>query len=379
MYEKNPLGIIQLVNDENIGGEALQKKRELQSNIDLKMEDLERAKYDLKWTRDLEEKKYVASSDLKADELKVKRLDVDVERAQTNLDLFERYEFAKQEKRCWKCGDAMLSLERALVMGILNVTPDSFSDGGLYFDSAVAVAHAHQMIDLGADIIDVGGESTRPGAQAVSVEDELKRVIPVIKALKSAVKVPVSIDTRHAAVAQAAFYEGASIVNNIMPLDGDFTMARLVAEYGVGLVVMHMRGTPDTMSDQAVYDDVISDVFDGLKVSFEFSLKNGVAAEQMVVDPGIGFAKKLKHNLELLAGLEKFMELAPVMVGVSRKRFVGEICGVQSAADRVGGSLGAAVWSILHGASIIRVHDVKESFQAVSVLNALRKAGEKRA
>ncbi|MDA3924591.1 MAG: dihydropteroate synthase [Kiritimatiellae bacterium] len=289
------------------------------------------------------------------------------------------YEFAKQEKRCWKCGDAMLSLERALVMGILNVTPDSFSDGGLYLDTAAAVEHAHQMIDEGADIIDVGGESTRPGAQSVSIADELKRVIPVIKALKTAVKVPVSIDTRHAVVAQSAVDEGASIVNNIMPIDGDAALARMVAECGVGLVVMHMRGTPDTMNDQAFYDDVVIDVFNGLKVSLDFALENGIEVQQMVVDPGIGFAKKLNHNLELLAGLEKFMELAPVMVGLSRKRFVGEICNVHSAADRVGGSLGAAVWSILHGASIIRVHDVKESFQAVSVLSALCEAGEKRA
>jgi dihydropteroate synthase len=164
-----------------------------------------------------------------------------------------------------------------------------------------------------------------------------------------------------------------------MPLDGDVAMARLAADCGAGLVVMHMRGTPATMSDLAVYDDVVGDVFAGLKASCAFALANGVAAEQIVVDPGIGFAKNLSHNLELLAFLEMFRELAPVMVGASRKRFIGDISQTPKAADRVGGSLGVAVWSALHGASVIRVHDVKESCQALSVLSEIRKAGEKRA
>jgi len=263
-------------------------------------------------------------------------------------------------------------------MGILNVTPDSFFDGGRYFDAADAVSHACRMVDEGADIIDVGGESTRPGADEVSIEDELKRVIPVIRALKAAVQIPISIDTRHVAVAREAVNAGACIINNIMPLAGDVLMARLAADCGAGLVVMHMRGTPATMSDLAVYDDVVKDVFNSLKESCDFARDNGVAAEQIVVDPGIGFAKNQTHNLELLACLENFAELAPVMVGASRKRFIGDICQTPNAADRVGGSLGVAVWSALHGASVIRVHDVKESRQALSVLREIRKAGEKR-
>jgi len=282
----------------------------------------------------------------------------------------------KRESRCWKCGRFRLSLESPLIMGVLNVTPDSFSDGGLYFDTDAAVEHAFRMVDCGAAVIDVGGESTRPGASEVPVASELQRVIPVIKALSAAVRVPLSVDTRHAAVAEAALNAGASIINNVMPLAGDTAMAAVAARSGAGLVVMHMRGNPGVMSTLAVYDNVVEEVVRGLKESYDFALKNGVEAEQMVVDPGIGFAKNREHNLMLLARLERLRELAPVLVGVSRKRFIGEICHAPDAESRVGGSLSAAVWCVLQGASIIRVHDVRESCQALSVLNAIRQAAE---
>ena len=285
---------------------------------------------------------------------------------------------AKRERRYWKCGGVKLPLESPLVMGILNVTPDSFYDGDRYSDTDTAVEHALTMIHQGADIIDVGGESTRPGADEISVEKELKRVIPVIKALVDGRSVPISIDTRHAAVAEVAVNEGATIINNIMPLAGDISMARIAAESGAGLVVMHMRGTPAEMHTLAHYDDVVEEVVSELKESLGFALENGVASEQIVVDPGIGFAKELSHNLELLVSLDKLQVLAPVLVGASRKRFIGEVCHAPDAGDRVGGSVGVAVWSVLYGASIIRVHDVKESRQAISVVNELRKVGAER-
>lgn len=288
------------------------------------------------------------------------------------------YAIVARESRCWKCGVVKLSLDTPLVMGILNVTPDSFYDGGRYFDTKSAVEHALKMIYQGADIIDVGGESTRPGADKISVDIELRRVIPVVKALTAEVQVPISIDTRHAVVAEAAVNEGAVIINNIMPLAGDAAMVRVAAESGAGLVVMHMRGTPASMSSLAVYDNVIEEVVSTLEESLAFGLENGVAAEQMVVDPGIGFAKDLTHNLKLLAGVDELRKLAPVLVGASRKRFIGEACHASNADDRVGGSVGVAVWCALQGASIIRVHDVKESQQALAIVNEIRKAGEKR-
>lgn len=261
-------------------------------------------------------------------------------------------------------------------MGVLNVTPDSFSDGGRYLDTDAAVEHAFRMVDCGAAVIDVGGESTRPGAGEVPVEIELQRIIPVLKALSTAVRVPLSVDTRHAEVAEAAVRAGASIINNVMPLAGDPAMARVAAVSGAGLVVMHMRGNPAVMNTLAVYGDVVEEVVQELRESYAFALANGVAAEQIVVDPGIGFAKELDHNLKLLACLERLREIAPVLVGVSRKRFIGEIAHVHDAEERVGGSLAAALWSVLRGASVIRVHDVRESCQAVSVLDAIRKAAE---
>jgi len=295
------------------------------------------------------------------------------QRMWSDLEIVAMPDMTNKESGCWSCGSFKLSLEKPLVMGILNVTPDSFSDGGRFFERDVAVEQAVRMVRQGADIIDVGGESTRPGAAAVSVEDELSRVIPVVKALAKRIQVPISIDTRHADVASNAVSAGASIINNIMPLTEDAAMARVAAESGAGLVVMHMRGTPLSMNSLTVYEDVVTEVFAELKADIEFAIANGVSIHQIVVDPGIGFAKELTHNLELLAALDHFMELAPVLVGVSRKRFIGELCCAHDSSDRIGGSLGAAVWCALHGASVLRVHDVKENWQALSVVDALLK------
>ncbi|MDD2600705.1 MAG: dihydropteroate synthase [Kiritimatiellae bacterium] len=285
-------------------------------------------------------------------------------------------ERVERERRWWQCGSFRISLETPLVMGILNLTPDSFSDGGRYFDPDVAVARGLAMVSEGAAMIDVGGESTRPGAAEISVESELQRVIPVIRRLRAAVEVPISIDTRHAAVAAAAVGEGASIINNIMPLVGDRAMARVAAESGAGLVVMHMRGTPTTMAALASYGHVVEEVFEELQRSYAAALAYGVNPEQIVVDPGIGFAKTTRHNLALLAGVARLRDLAPVLAGASRKRFIGELCHVPMASERVAGSLGVSLWCVSQGVSIIRAHDVKESCQALTIVNEIRKAKE---
>ena len=276
----------------------------------------------------------------------------------------------------WKCRERELSLASPLVMGILNVTSDSLYDGGRYVDVDSAVKRARQMADEGASIIDIGGESTRPGASEVRVDLELDRVVPVVKAVSESVDAVVSVDTRHLAVAVAALEAGADIINNIMPLAGDVGRAGLAAGSGAGLVVMHMRGTPATMSGLADYDDVESDVIDLLCRSVDFAREHGVAPEQIVVDPGIGFAKETRHNLQLIAHLGRLKEIAPVLVGTSRKRFIGEIVGAPDPSGRLGGSVAAALLSVLHGASIVRVHDVRESAQALAVLRAVEEFRE---
>jgi len=278
----------------------------------------------------------------------------------------------QQKRGVWSCRKRRLSLETPLLMGVLNVTPDSFYDGGRYLDLQIAVDRAHEMVRQGADIIDVGGESTRPGSNEVQLEDELKRVCPVIRRVADELDVAISIDTRHVAVAEAALSAGADIINNIMPIDVTEGVARLAAGSGAGLVVMHMRGTPSTMNSLTAYEDVVADVEQRLREGVDFALENGVVAEQIVVDPGIGFAKVTEHNLKLLGQLEKLCGIAPVLVGASRKRFIGDVCDASDAEDRVGGSVGAAVMSILHGASVVRVHDVKESRQALSIVAAIR-------
>jgi len=276
----------------------------------------------------------------------------------------------------WICAKRRVSLKKPLVMGILNVTPDSFFDGGRYFDPQLAVDRAHEMVRQGADIIDVGGESTRPGSTEVQLDEELQRVCPVISRLATELDVAISVDTRHLSVAEEALNAGADIINNIMPLEDTIEMAKLAAGSGAGLVVMHMRGTPQTMTLLTAYNDVLAEVQDRLRAGVDLALENGVAAGQIVIDPGIGFAKETGDNLLLLAHLKKLCGIAPVLVGASHKRFIGDVCNEPDAQERVGGSVGAAVMSVMHGASIVRVHDVKESCQALSVVAAIREFEE---
>lgn len=258
-----------------------------------------------------------------------------------------------------------------MVMGIVNVTPDSFSDGGQFLDSAAAVAHAVEQVAQGAEIIDVGGESSRPGAEPVSEAEELRRVLPVIQGLAARVTVPISIDTQKPAVARAALQAGASVVNDIAAGRNDDEMWRVVAEAKAGYICLHMQGTPTTMQLNPVYADVVQEVRYFFVDRLERLKRAGVEAVQVVLDPGIGFGKALEHNLQLLAGLGRFTSLErPVLLGVSRKSFIGKLLGVEVPV-RLPAALACACLAVEAGARMIRAHDVAETLQAVRMAEAI--------
>ncbi len=264
-----------------------------------------------------------------------------------------------------------LTWDRPAVMGILNVTPDSFSDGGRQVDPARSIAAGLAMAQAGADIIDVGGESTRPGAALVSPAEEQTRVVEVIRGLAAA-GLRVSVDTRNAATMAAALDAGAAIVNDVSALTHDPDSARLVAARGADVVLMHMRGEPATMHLHARYRDVAVDVTHELAIRVEAALQAGIARHRIAIDPGIGFAKSATHNLELLNRLPILLNLGlPILVGVSRKSFIGKISGVEDPRSRLSGSLAAALFAVTRGACILRVHDVAETTQAVRLQAAL--------
>jgi dihydropteroate synthase len=255
------------------------------------------------------------------------------------------------------------------LMGVVNVTPDSFSDGGLFLDAGAAVAHGEKLARDGAEILDVGGESTRPGAEEVSLDEELARVVPVVRGLTGVATV--SIDTSKAAVAEAALDAGASIVNDVTALRHDPEIASLCAERGAGLVLMHMQGDPRTMQEEPVYDDVVDDVKAFLAERLAVAVGAGVDEERVWLDPGIGFGKTLGHNLELLRRLGELRELGrPLVVGTSRKSFIGKIDG-SAVNDRIGGTLSSSVLAAAEGAEVLRVHDVAEAAQAIKVASAI--------
>jgi dihydropteroate synthase len=275
----------------------------------------------------------------------------------------------------WKCADRVFPLnEGPLLMGILNVTPDSFSDGGRHFDRDAAVAWGLKLFADGADIVDVGGESTRPGAEPVPEEEETRRVVPVIEALRRRTDAAICVDTTKAGVARRAIEAGARIVNDVSALTDDSAMPDVARRFGVGVVLMHRRGAPRTMQADPRYDgDVLDAVLGYLRGRVADLAAQGLAPERLAVDPGIGFGKTLEHNLRLLSGLARFREIArPVVVGVSRKSMLGKLTG-REVGDRVAASLAALCFCAGRGANVLRVHDVKESADALRVWRALER------
>ncbi|MGI9066650.1 MAG: dihydropteroate synthase [Pyrinomonadaceae bacterium] len=288
-------------------------------------------------------------------------------------------------KRMWHIsGGRTLPIgERTLVMGVLNVTPDSFSDGGAFFSLESALAHAEQMIAEGADIIDIGGESTRPGGAAiVSAEEELERVLPVIGQLAKRSNIPISIDTTKASVARAALDAGAAIVNDVSALRFDVHLADEVAKSGAGLVLMHSRGTPGAMHGLPPVADIIEEVTSSLRNSIEIAERHGVARESIVIDPGIGFGKSQEQNIELIAKLDQLIAAFPdfpLLIGTSRKSFLGRILAGENgnpapSNERLHGTLATITAAILKGAHIVRVHDVKAALDSVRTVDAINQA-----
>jgi len=266
---------------------------------------------------------------------------------------------------------AGLTLERARIMGIVNVTPDSFADGGRYGETHAAVAHALQLEAEGADLLDIGGESTRPGAEPVDVEEEWRRVGPVIEALRPRVQARLSIDTRNAEVMRRAARAGVHLINDVSALSHDPASLAVAAETGLPVVLMHSRGDPRTMQQKPVYADVVLDVCDALEARIEACEGAGIPRSRLIVDPGIGFGKTLAHNMALIASLGLLHGLGcPILLGASRKSFIGRLTGVKVAGERVMGSVGAAVAAVAQGAQIIRVHDVKATREALTVWEA---------
>ncbi len=273
----------------------------------------------------------------------------------------------------WRCRDHVLTLgERTLLMGVVNVTPDSFSDGGRFLHTDDAVKHAMQLAADGADILDVGGESTRPGAEPVSLDEEAARVVPVIERLRPEVPdLAISVDTRHPQVARAALAAGADIVNDVTGASDPGTIDA-VRVSGAGLVLMHMQGEPQTMQTDPTYDDVVGEVRVFLAERIEAAVAAGVPRDRLCVDPGIGFGKTTAHNLALLRDIASFRGLdVPVLVGASRKRFIGELSGVDDPAERVEGTAGAVAWCAAQGVDVVRVHDVKDMARVVKVVDAI--------
>lgn len=261
---------------------------------------------------------------------------------------------------------------RTLLVGVVNVTPDSFFDGGKFFDATAAVEHGLELVEEGADILDVGGESSRPGAAVVSEEEELRRIVPVVEALSSKVKAPISVDTMKPKVAERALAAGAAIVNDIAGNREGDAMWATVAAADAGYILMHMKGTPQTMNARAEYDDVAREVSEFFGERLLRLEQAGVKAEQVALDVGLGFAKKANHNLQLLASLPNLTKWKrPLLVGASRKSFIGQITGAKEPSARLPGSLACACWAVAAGANIIRTHDIAATKQAIRMTEAI--------
>jgi dihydropteroate synthase len=276
----------------------------------------------------------------------------------------------------WKLARRALPYgERTLVMGILNVTPDSFSDGGEFFDAGRAVEHAEQMVAQGADILDVGGESTRPGGARVSVDEEIRRVVPVLRALAGRITVPISVDTTKATVARAALDAGAEVINDISGLRFDPELADEVARARAGLVLMHSRGEIETLHALPPVADIMREVVESLCSSIAGAVRRGVPRDSLAVDPGIGFGKSQEQNVELVARLDTLAHEfsgMPLLVGTSRKRFIGALLGGAPVEDRLHGTMASVAAAVLRGASIVRVHDVRAAVETVRIADAIK-------
>jgi dihydropteroate synthase len=264
--------------------------------------------------------------------------------------------------------------KKTYIMGILNVTPDSFADGGIYFDKSSAIERAYQIVEEGADIIDIGGESTRPGSEPISIKEELKRTIPVIEAISEKIKVPISIDTYKSEVAKAALDAGASMVNDISGLRFDLKMPGIASDYKVPVVIMHIKGKPQDMQQNPVYEALIPEIIDYIRMGIIMATRAGVSEDKIIIDPGIGFGKTFDHNLEIINNLHEFTFLEkPILVGPSRKAFIGKILGDTPATERLEGTAAAVAISIVQGANIVRVHDVKEMLKVAKVSDAIKR------
>jgi len=269
--------------------------------------------------------------------------------------------------------------KKTYVMGILNVTPDSFSDGGKFFSTYDAVNHALRMQNEGADIIDIGGQSTQPGAKEVSIEEERNRVIPVLEKLSRKIKIPISIDTYKSEIAKEAIKLGAKMVNDVTALRGDKNLARIVAHYNIPICLMHMMGEPRNMQENPSYEDVVKEISAFLKERADYAISCGIKKDKIIIDPGIGFGKRtgkgIEDNCEILRCFSEFKDLGfPIMVGASRKTFIGNICGKETqlpVTDRLEGSLAAACIAAFNGVDIVRVHDVKETRRCIDLVDCV--------
>ncbi len=264
--------------------------------------------------------------------------------------------------------------KKTYIMGILNVTPDSFSDGGLYFDKSAAIRRAIQMVEDGADIIDIGGESTRPGSESITIDEELSRTIPVIEAIAKDIKIPISIDTYKSEVARIALDAGASMVNDISGLRFDPEMAEVVSKYNVPVVIMHIRGRPKDMQQNPVYEALIPEIMDYFRAGITIAKQTGISEDKIIIDPGIGFGKTPEHNLEIINNLREFTSLEkPILIGPSRKAFIGKILGDAPVTARIEGTAAAVAISIMNGANMIRVHDIKEMVRVAKVADSVKR------
>jgi dihydropteroate synthase len=266
--------------------------------------------------------------------------------------------------------------KKTLLMGVLNVTPDSFSDGGLFLEREKAVARGLQMVEEGADLIDVGGESTRPGSKPLPQEEELRRILPVIESLARKTDVPISVDTYKSPVAKEAIRAGAALINDISGLHFDPDLAGVAAEERVPMILMHIRGTPETMQTEIHYDSLLSEIIQSLKESVQKAERAGVDPDQVIIDPGIGFGKTSEHNFLILKHLSEFRVLGkPLLLGTSRKSFIGKILDTEDLSERLEGTLASIAIAVLNGAHIVRCHDVREAKKAIAVADAIRLAG----